>query len=105
MLLNIEKLDRAEVLVALYNASKPQGLGLLHFTPEGLAKEEAKDLLRQDSKYFDYLKGRVMKVQLGTSILDAALYDRDNGEGAAERALAPLFEQLAETKRGEGANG
>lgn len=37
--------------------------------------------------YFDYLQGRVMKVDLAGDELDPRLYDRDNGEGAARRAI------------------
>jgi hypothetical protein len=41
--------------------------------------------------YFDYLHGRVMKIGLNTDDLEERLYDRDNGQGAAERALASLL--------------
>ena len=37
--------------------------------------------------YFDYLYGRVMKVDLSKDTFDPFLYDRDNGQGAAERAI------------------
>ena len=37
--------------------------------------------------YFDYLQGRVMKVRIQGDELDPRLYDRDNGEGAAEQAI------------------
>ena len=50
---------------------------------------EAADLLERDT-YFDYLKGRVMKVDLSGNELDPYLYDRDNGEGAAERVVSGL---------------
>lgn len=80
--------NRPAVLAALYNASKPQGMGLLHYTPETMTLEEASVLLTSPKgQYFDYLKGRVMKVNLGDDELDARLYDRDNGEGAATNTL------------------
>jgi hypothetical protein len=44
---------------------------------------------------FDYLKGRVMKVNLTNDTLYTRLYDRDNGPGAARIALAPLLEARA----------
>lgn len=47
----------------------------------------------QNEKYkydFDYLKGRVMKVNLSGDTLNEWGYDRDNGTGAAERAIASL---------------
>lgn len=89
-MLNISHLSRAEVLDKLYNASQPLGMGFLHYTPELMSVTEAQTLLDQlkNEAYFDYLKGRVMKINLNDPCrLDPRLYDRDNGEGAAARAL------------------
>lgn len=80
-------LRKSAVLAALYNASKPQGLGFLHFDPTPMTEEEAEDILKYGAD-FDYLKGRVMKVNLGDDAgFDERLYDRDNGTGAAQRAI------------------
>ena len=39
--------------------------------------------------YFDYLRGRVMKLKFKVGEpLDFGLYDRDNGTGAGARAVA-----------------
>lgn len=43
---------------------------------------------------FDYLHGRVMKVDIGGDTLYPRLFDRDNGNGAAARALAPLLKKM-----------
>lgn len=80
---------KPEVLAALYNASQPQGLGFLHFTPEDMTVQQAAALLEEHT-YFDYLRGRVMKVDFSGDELDPALYDRDNGEGAACRAVEAI---------------
>lgn len=48
---------------------------------------EAKEILDSGITYFDYLKGRVMKVDLCGNEFDPWLYDRDNGRGAAARAI------------------
>ncbi|KKM13999.1 hypothetical protein LCGC14_1710600 [marine sediment metagenome] len=93
--MDISKLDKAEVLAALYNRAQPQGIGYLHYTPEDMTVEEAQMIL-DDLKeyghrpYFDYLKGRVMKVSLYKDDMRTDLYNRDNGEGAAEQALEHL---------------
>jgi hypothetical protein len=84
--INIAGLDKVKVLQALYERAKPQGMGFLHYTPGPLPEAEAKACLERHP-YFDYLNGRVMKVDLGKDTLDPRLYDRDNGDGAAERAL------------------
>ena len=87
--ISLEGLDRAEVLAALYNASRPQGMGFLAYAPEPMGKEEAQELL-ENGTYFDYLKGRVMKVDLSAHSFDPWLYDRDNGAGAAQRAISAI---------------
>lgn len=88
-MINISRANKAAVVAALYNASKAQGMGLLHFDPKPMSTQEAAELL-QSYQYFDYLKGRIMKIDLSGNWLDPRLYDRDNGEGAAARALAHL---------------
>jgi hypothetical protein len=85
----IKGLDKAEVLAALYNASKPLGMGFMHFDPEPMMRDEAAELLEATDD-FDYIKGRVMKVHLSGDEFEEWLYDRDNGNGAAEAAIQPL---------------
>lgn len=92
--ISIANLDPAAVLAALYNAARPLGMGMLHYTPEPMTTDEARELLEK-TQYFDYVKGRVMKVRINGDPLNPGLYDRDNGEGAAERAIAPLRKQAA----------
>lgn len=87
--IDISGLDKAAVLKALYDAARPQGLGLLHYKAEQMTLEEARELLAGGHR-FDYVHGRVLKVSLDGDALFAGLYDRDNGHGAAERALASL---------------
>lgn len=98
--IDISGLDKAEVLAALYNNSRQLGMGFMHARgATGMTKEQAEDELKaatrdigdgKTSAYFDYLHGRVMKIQLSGDTLDPRLYDRDNGQGAAARALEPL---------------
>lgn len=89
--MNITGLDKAEVLAALYNSAKPQGMGFLHFEAKPMTKEEAQQLLDKGQTYFDYVKGRVMKIEIGwKDEVYTELYNRDNGHGAAERAVNRL---------------
>lgn len=83
--------DKARALKALYNASKPLGLGALQFDPNPMTDAEAKQIIDSGQTYFDYLKGRVMKVNLEGDSFDPRLFDRDNGQGAAENALNAEF--------------
>lgn len=90
--ISIEGLDKADVLAALYDNAKPQGMGFIHYTPAPMTREEAESCLQQTT-YFDYVKGRVMKVELRTDDLDPWLYDRDNGPGAAKFVIDMLREK------------
>lgn len=90
-MISLAGLDKADVLCALYDASRPLGLGHLHYDPAPMKRDEAAALLEQrERKYIDYLHGRVMKVDLSGDEFDPWLYDRDNGSGAAERAISAL---------------
>jgi len=86
MNIDISKYKRSDVLIALYNNAKPQGRGFFHYDATPMLRDEAASLLSKYS-YFDYLKGRVMKVDLSKDEFDPRFYDRDNGEGAAQAAI------------------
>lgn len=94
MKISIKGLDKAEVLQALYNNSRPLGLGFLN--PKALQDitiEECKEIIEKsipNDLYFDYLNGRVMKIDIADDILDSWLYDRDNGKGKAEQVINEL---------------
>jgi hypothetical protein len=87
---DIKGLDKATILAALYNHAKPLGLGMLHYTPEDMTIEKAQKLLDSSQTYFDYVQGRVMKVDLSSDELHTSLYNRDNGECAAEQIISAL---------------
>ena len=96
--IDISKLDKAEVLAALYNNSRQLGMGFMHARgATGMTKEDAAkeiEAAKRDGNvriYFDYLHGRVMKSDIGGDTYKPWLYDRDNGQGAAARALEPLM--------------
>jgi hypothetical protein len=63
-------------------------LGILHYDPKPLTITEAKTVLAK-TDYVDYLKGRVIKVNLPENAkeFDCRLYDRDCGTGAAKAAI------------------
>ena len=89
-MINIEGLNKAEVLRTLYNHSQPLGMGFLEFTPQDMTLKEAESLL-SESTHFDYLSGRVMKVNLESDVeFEEWLYDRDNGAGKAKKLVDSL---------------
>ena len=88
-MVNIKGLSKAKVLAELYNNSIPLGFGWFQYDSAKMTEEEAAKLLEENPYgYFDYLKGRVMKVDLTSDDeFDPRLYDRDNGEGAAQAVI------------------
>lgn len=91
-MINIKGLDKAEVLKALYDNSNLQGLGFLQAVPEDVVTvEHCRELLEKQT-YFDYMYGRVIKVDLSSDEnFEEWLYDRDNGSGAAKMAIDNLW--------------
>lgn len=90
---SIAGLDKARVLATLFNASHPQGMGFLNpASSMPLTASAAAEIIAEDRGhlYFDYLNGRVLKVDLTGDHIDARLYDRDNGDGALAAAIDQL---------------
>jgi hypothetical protein len=99
-------LTDAEVLVALYNASRPQGFGIFQALrdPTGVLNvKEAEKLLTGSRNepgqpvtgtYFDYLYGRVIKTDVSENPLDLRLFDRDMGPGAGARAIEAMLRKV-----------
>jgi hypothetical protein len=90
--IDISKMDKAWVLMRLFNAAAPKGNSNLAYSPTQMTLEQAEEvvrLMRQNRRLlsFDYVRGRVLKIDIEYDELDARLYDRDNGEGQAAIAL------------------
>lgn len=88
--MNITEAQKPAAFAALYNASRPLGMGFLLFTPQDMTLAEAKERLAV-SPYVDYHKGRVIKVDFSGDELDFWAFDRDNGDGAGERAVSAVL--------------
>ena len=94
--MNIAGLDKAAVLAALYNGSKQHSI-MGYLDKNGKKDitvlqarnyiEERADVFR--GMYFDYLNGRVMKIDLSYDEVNTAMYNRDNGDGSALFELVP----------------
>ena len=100
--IDISGLNKAALLCALFNGSQQLGMGFLDKRGAGqMTEADAQQLIdaRKDGagwrSYFDYLHGRVMKVDIGGDTLRTALYDRDNGQGAAARVIEQLRQSQA----------
>lgn len=92
--IDIKDLDRAAVLATLYNASAPRGLGFMQFDDNPFTVETAREELARRT-YFDYLRGRPLKVDLSSEgEFDPRGFDRDNG---GDGTAALLIDQLRES--------
>lgn len=101
-MVDIKGLDKARVLKALYDHSHVQGLGFMHAAEEGTVTVESCAKLLEKYTQYDYLHGRVLKVDLSGDEFDERLYDRDCGKGAAQRAVDSIRD---ETEGGEATTG
>lgn len=88
--ITIKGMSKAVVLAALYNAATPQGMGFIQYNKEPMTVEQAQEIVKDGRSSFDYLYGRVMKIDIGKDAINPSAYDRDNGKGAAEKALAAV---------------
>jgi hypothetical protein len=91
--MNIKGINKAKILAALFNHSRPQGMGLFSSLARGshdMSEEEAQGFLDAGQTYFDYVHGRILKIDLEGDELSTRLYNRDLGEGAAEYALRDI---------------
>lgn len=85
--IDVSDLAPRDLLQGLYLASRPQGMGFLHAKDGPLPDDELEQLTAELPQYFNYLHGRVMKVEINGEVLDPRLYDRDNGLGAAQSVV------------------
>ena len=103
-MIDIKGLSKAEVLAALYNGSHPQGLGFLSSRSGEMTEDDAQALINEcvERQYryhlrsvppilsFDYVYGRVLKVDLTRDEFDPWGYDRDLGQGHAWEVIDAL---------------
>jgi len=88
--IDISHLSKAKVLAALYNwARLPAGMHHADF-PQ-MTMEEAQKMLDSGQTHFDYVKGRVLKIDLSSDSLDSFKYNKDNGPNAAEAIIETLI--------------
>ena len=90
--MDITGLDKKEVLRALFAAAQPFGYGFTHYNSnDTLTAQEVERYAKDGFKFdIDYIKGRLMKINLSQNIVNTRAYNSDNGEMAAENAIAHL---------------
>lgn len=111
MKVNIAGIDKADLLVALYNAARPVGLGYLEYDSKPMTRETALEVMEagdditqrltgtdiwfsRSTCRFDYVKGRPLKIDISGDEMETSGYDRDQGEGLAVSIVASLREAM-----------
>jgi len=93
-IIDISEIDKAEVLKCLINDACVS-LGWLF--PNGnkqLNYDECKELLiENETKYFDFYKGKSLFINLNGHKLYTAEYDKANGEDACYKSIKHLLTQ------------
>lgn len=96
-MVNIKNLDKAEVLKTLWDHSHCQGMSFIALNRNGgdFTLADAQELVRDTPRlYFDYVAGHVIKCDISGEEFDERMYDRDCGEGAAQRAIDALYHEI-----------
>jgi hypothetical protein len=92
-MIGIKGLNKGAVLAALYNNTK---IAPAHHRAidEGLERDAgpmtAEEAGSLEQRSFDYLNGRVLKVDLTGDEFEEGFYDRVNGQGKAARVIDNL---------------
>ena len=98
---DITGIDKPELLVALYHGTHPVGMGFIHNNPEfGLDDAEAA-ITAESSGRLDYVSGRPIKANISGDSFDPSLYDREAGEGAAQRVVDSLRKKTKRAGKGK----
>ena len=99
--IDISGLDKADLLAALFNASKPLGLGFLDpGSQKPMTKADAQiEISEKPGLYFDYVRGRVVKCDISGDTLRTGSYNRDNGAGAAEAVVGSVRQGMTVASR------
>jgi hypothetical protein len=101
-IISYKGIDEADLVLALHNGTQAIGFGVRQNNPNLTIEDVRADLKAKDDSgwgktkgeyAFDYYYGRPLKVTLNTEkkeIHRADLYDRDAGQGAAQRIVDSL---------------
>lgn len=79
-MIELKDVDLRKFVQKVYEMSKPQGLGYMHFKEGGLSDEEADSLIRAEGRIavsLDYVRGRACKMVVWRDKETGKLFVRD----------------------------
>lgn len=88
-MIDIKGIEKGVLLHQLWRFSQAQGISYLGLPIKPVNEDTFREIIKmyQDEGrdlYFDYLMGKVMKIDISADEMDPWLYDRDNGVGQAQ---------------------
>lgn len=99
-MIDVTNVDMVKFVQKVYDLSRPQGMGMLHFQPGGITEEEAKVFIDEDGTVsMDYVKGRACKMH--TRVKDGRIELGDNWYDHTDAQLSELLEHVG-LKHSEG---
>jgi len=91
MTISIAGIDKAAVLAALWNnAALPPAAAHPNPRLRPMMIAEARSAIVENDGGFDYHEDRILKINVQGDDFDPWGYDRDNGQGLAERVISTL---------------
>ena len=94
-IVNISGLNTSRLLRALYKYATPVGSKAYCPSTPTLELKYAKGIYQESqNKYFKYINGRYMHIDLSKTTLDTTEYNRVNGENTAENAICEEFHKF-----------
>lgn len=96
-MINIRNLSKSQVLKTLVDHASgigvnPIAAGLAIKLPS-MTMEAAQAEINNNGLTFDYVMGKPIKVDISGDEFNPWLYDRDNGQGMAQKAISALLQE------------
>ena len=92
-MIDITDVDMIKFIQKVYDLSRPQGMGMLYFTPGPMSEEDAKALIQSDgSVSMDYVSGRACKMYVHSR--DGRLTINDNWFDHSDTQFEELLEHI-----------
>ena len=104
-MIDVTGVDMVELVKKAYELSRPQGLGMMHFTPDPLTDEQAKDFIQDNGEiHLDYVNGRACKFNVfnrdGKAQIRDSWYDHTDQQLVDLLAHAGITIEAGQTDHG-----
>ena len=99
-MIDITDVNMVEFVKKVYELSRPQGMGLMHFQPGAMSDEDAQSLIHKDGTVsMDYVSGRACKMCVRKD--DGRLFISDQWYDHSDAHLEELLEHCGVSVAGD----